>query len=236
MDTAKPEGAGSLTPRQEAAAVVQAWPAPAQRVLVGLASLALVLLAFHAYGSLRWATRPTKLEPGAGLAYRIDLNRADRAELLQLPGVGPSLAERIEDYRREHGAFRNVQELRGVHGIGPTILENLRPWVSVRAPSDEPEPSAKVSTPTPTRSSHSKESTLAHRIDINRASREELQRLPGIGPKLSARIVQERQQEPFRSVEDLRRVPGIGQKLLQRLLPHVTTEGAGERTVAADRS
>src|SRR5207249_1172653 len=81
----------------------------------------------------RWGTRPTELERGAGFSYRIDLNRAKRAELLQLPGVGENLAARIQDYREQHGNFRSVEELVGVRGIGPTTLERLKPWVRVQS-------------------------------------------------------------------------------------------------------
>jgi competence protein ComEA len=61
-------------------------------------------------------------------------------------------------------------------------------------------------------------------VNVNTASVEQLQRLPGIGPALSRRIEQYRTaQRPFQSVEELRRVPGIGAKTLAALRPLVTT-------------
>ncbi len=48
------------------------------------------------------------------------------------------------------------------------------------------------------------------RVDPNRASEQELDRLPGVGPALAARIVRERDNGPYLSVADLERVPGIG--------------------------
>ena len=51
-----------------------------------------------------------------------------------------------------------------------------------------------------------------------------MQKLPGIGPKLSQRILDERARGAFKSVEDLRRVPGIGPKTLEKLRPLVTIE------------
>ena len=57
-------------------------------------------------------------------------------------------------------------------------------------------------------------------VDLNLASREDLQSLPGVGPALAARIVDARARDgPFASVEDLRRVRGVGRATLERLRP-----------------
>jgi comEA protein len=59
-------------------------------------------------------------------------------------------------------------------------------------------------------------------IDINRASAEELQKLPGIGPKLAQQIVAFREKHgPFRRVEDLLVIKGIGPKKWKAIRPHV---------------
>lgn len=62
----------------------------------------------------------------------VDLNRADSAELVALPGIGPALAGRILDWRRQQGRFGRVDDLIEVRGIGPSTLERLRPLVQVR--------------------------------------------------------------------------------------------------------
>ena len=60
-------------------------------------------------------------------------------------------------------------------------------------------------------------------IDVNTATVEQLEALPGIGPTLAAAIVQERERNgPFRSVDDLTRVPGIGDGRLAQLRDLVT--------------
>jgi competence protein ComEA len=61
-------------------------------------------------------------------------------------------------------------------------------------------------------------------VDLNRASRQQLQTLPGIGPKMADAILAARAGKPFASVEDLRRVKGIGPKTLERLRPHIRVE------------
>jgi competence protein ComEA len=195
------------------------WTRPTQAATALLLTLALGLLGWHAYRSQRTACRPTVLDT----VGRVDLNRADRAQLMQLPGVGEALARRIEEYRLQHGGFRSVDELRRVHGIGPAILERLRPLVGVEPPQpEETAPPAPLEAGPVPRSGRKEVAAGGDRVDVNNASAAQLQTLPGIGPKLSQRIVDAREQRPFRSVEDLRRVRGIGVKTLERLRPHVT--------------
>jgi competence protein ComEA len=50
-------------------------------------------------------------------------------QLDALPGVGPTTAQRILDYRQVHGAFKTIDELDAVPGIGPARLEQLRELV-----------------------------------------------------------------------------------------------------------
>ena len=73
--------------------------------------------------------------PGGGATteaeVKLDLNRATAAELEELPGVGPVLAQRILDWRTEHGRFASVDELGEVSGIGEKIFAQLQPKVTV---------------------------------------------------------------------------------------------------------
>jgi comEA protein len=70
----------------------------------------------------------------------VDLNSADEAALIELPGIGPAIARRILAYRREHGVFSSVKELQNVRGIGPKTLERLRQHVSVSTQRRNREP------------------------------------------------------------------------------------------------
>jgi competence protein ComEA len=64
-------------------------------------------------------------------AAPVDLNTATAAQLDQLPGVGPVLAQRIVDYRTQHNGFRSVDELREVSGIGEAKYADLKNLVRV---------------------------------------------------------------------------------------------------------
>jgi competence protein ComEA len=222
-----------------------AWPVQAQLAVAFLLGVAVTLLVVQVLGSLRGGSRP------AEATHRINLNQAGRAELLQLPGVGEGLAGRIEEYRDEHGGFRSVDELIHVHGVGKTTLERLRPWLAVEE-FDEGEEEFPAPAPrTGARQAgaekkdkpggmgaksggpSAKVAQIKQPIDVNRATAAELQQLPGIGPKMSQRIIDERAKAPFKSVDELRRVSGIGAKTLEKLKPYIT---AGTKTVPVVRA
>lgn len=65
-----------------------------------------------------------------GLGRKVSLSSATADELDELPGVGPITAQKILDYRAEHGPFRSVDDLDAVPGIGPTRIEQLRDLVT----------------------------------------------------------------------------------------------------------
>ena len=67
----------------------------------------------------------------------IDLNTATSVQLQTLPRVGPRTAERIIEYRREHGAFERIEDLMNVRGIGERTFLRLKPLVTVEAPGSD---------------------------------------------------------------------------------------------------
>jgi competence protein ComEA len=71
--------------------------------------------------------------PGEGPAAAtgpVHLNTATVEQLDELPGVGPVTAQKIVDYREQHGAFSSVDDLDAIPGIGPARLEQLRDLVA----------------------------------------------------------------------------------------------------------
>jgi competence protein ComEA len=195
------------------------WTRPAQVLTALFLCGALALMAWHAWAAQCSWCRPTSVEEGDRTQLRLDLNTADHTALRQLPGVGDHLAQRIEDYRRAHGPFRSVDDLRKIEGIGPKMLERLRPLVEVTGPtSAAPEPGP---APRPAVHRSGKKVPPSKPLDLNTASEVDLQQVPGIGPTLAGRIVEYRTAHPLHSVDELRRVRGIGAKLLEQLRPHV---------------
>ena len=65
------------------------------------------------------------------LTRQLDLNRATWVELAQLDGVGEALATRIVEDRRTNGPFRSIADLDRVKGIGPKLLNRLRPHLAI---------------------------------------------------------------------------------------------------------
>jgi competence protein ComEA len=61
----------------------------------------------------------------------VSINSADEPTLETIPGVGPVTAQKIIDYRTQHGAFTSIEQLLDIDGIGDVTLENLRPYVSL---------------------------------------------------------------------------------------------------------
>lgn len=168
---------------------------------------------------------------------RLDPNRSSEEELDRLPGIGPATADAWIAYRREQGGFRRAEELLGVPGIGPATLGKIRPYLDFSkglplavANDARTNKQGPASSQERRRTSASGRPTTVEpplpRVDLNQADAKELETLPGIGPTLASRIVEDRRRAgPFSTPEDLLRVPGIGPAKLKRIRSLILPRG-----------
>jgi len=155
----------------------------------------------------------------------VDINAATQSDFEKLPGIGPSKAAAILEYRNTHGGFASVDELDNVPGIGPSTMANLRPLVEVGA---KPAGGGQANPPpAKTESAEAPPATAGgagNRVNINTATASEMQRLPGIGPSKAAAIVADREQKGlFSSCGDIGRVTGIGPATVNAVADLCTT-------------
>lgn len=62
---------------------------------------------------------------------KVNINNADESELDELPGVGPSTAQKIIQYRKENGEFKSIDELKNVSGIGEAKFQKIKDLICV---------------------------------------------------------------------------------------------------------
>ena len=133
---------------------------------------------------------------------RIDVDRAPASQLERLPGVGPGLARKIVADREAKGSFGGLKGLDRVPGVGPALLARLEPWVRFSL--------SPIAVPAGARTTHP--------TNLNSATSEVLEALPGIGPARARAIVAYREANgPFASLDGLLNVPGVGPSILLQL-------------------
>ncbi len=175
------------------------------RLLVG-AGAAPGAIGFRAAPAVRpardsLAAGSARLARPLGRGERIDVDRASAAELTRLPRIGPALAARIITNRDAEGPFGSLEELDRVSGVGPALLEAIRPHAAFSALS------RRASKPQP-----------PGIVTLNTATARDLAQLPAIGLIRARAIVEDRERRgPYRRLEDLIRVPGIGRGTIERL-------------------
>lgn len=154
----------------------------------------------------------------------MDLNSADASALESLPGIGPSKAAAIVQYRTDHGPFKSVDELDNVAGIGPSTMANVRDLVTVGGAKAAPVETAVATPPVEAPKADVKVEMSAPSaesgcpVNINTADVTRLGDLPGIGASKAAAILQYRTDNgAFTSCDGLDNVSGIGTATLTGL-------------------
>ena len=81
----------------------------------------------------------------------VNLNTATSEELQQVPGIGPVTADKILQMRKSYGAFKSVDHLRAVRGIGPKRLEKMRKYLTVGKAASRSKPASASKPVTPSK-------------------------------------------------------------------------------------
>ncbi len=151
-------------------------------------------------------TPPPPLSQSAG--GKININTASLEELNSITGIGPTLAQRIIDYRVQNGPFPAIENIQNVSGIGPVTFEAMKNEITVGSVFSSPPPA---------------ENGTTARVNINTAGLEELQGITGIGPTIAQRIIDYRTANgPFARIEDIKNVSGIGDVTFEKMKDEIT--------------
>jgi len=111
-----------------------------EKLLLGLTALflcGLLVLYFHDRQAAKSAAISVETEHAVSQEeilqdlVPVNLNTATEAELAELPGIGPELACRIVEYRKEHGPFESPEEVMAVSGIGEGKFEDMKERITV---------------------------------------------------------------------------------------------------------
>lgn len=69
---------------------------------------------------------------GTSQGGKVNINTADKEQLMTLPGIGEAKANAIISYRKEHGDFKDIQEIMNISGIKQAAFDNVKEFISVR--------------------------------------------------------------------------------------------------------
>lgn len=193
-----------------------------------------VIAALVAGGSTDSFAKKKKVsdEAATSSAGLIDLNTADQKALESLPGIGPAIAKAIIAGR----PYKSVDDLKKVKGISDSKLKAIKDKATVgamaatsaAAPSAASAPAAAAhKVPSAQKEVTEKASKSAsklapgQRVNINTASKEELDALPGIGPAKAQAIIDGR---PYNTIEDIMKVKGIKQGIFNKIKDNITVQ------------
>jgi competence protein ComEA len=80
------------------------------------------------------AAAPQDAADTKAVGAAVNLNTASASQLEAVPGIGPKMAQRIVEYRQKNGAFKKIEELMNVKGIGEKSFLKLKAHITVSAP------------------------------------------------------------------------------------------------------
>lgn len=134
----------------------------------------------------------------------------------QLLGISPKLSERILNYRKAGGQFKNPEDLKKIFGFPDEKYQDLKGFIQIKKASDNKNEASPLS---------EKKEKSNSIINLNTADTTELMSLKGIGSKLSNRIIKFRNNAGgFYSIEQLTEVYGLKPETLEQIRPFITVD------------
>ncbi|RCK80511.1 MAG: hypothetical protein OZSIB_3257 [Candidatus Ozemobacter sibiricus] len=131
---------------------------------------------------------------------KLNINHATLQDLEMLPGMGKVMAQRILDFRQEKGEIKDLNELISLKGMTKKKYATLRRFLTAKGGRQGGLGAGK-------------------KLNLNFASFEELEKLPGVGKTLARSIIDVRNQRGgFHTLEDLQEVPGLTPAKLQKFV------------------
>ncbi|XP_046652160.1 endonuclease/exonuclease/phosphatase family domain-containing protein 1-like [Daphnia pulicaria] len=173
---------------------------------------------------------------------RLDVNTATEEELMTLTGITRNIAHTIIEHRNVIGAFKKVEDLALVTGVGAAKLQTIKPEIcigkkvpsstasiitgnpSINSLNGNAETISIASSPKPDRPRRQRRRDP---VNINTASIFQLMTVDGITQELAAHLVHYREKKgPFKTLYDLRKVTGFNTRLISALGPYLALESS----------
>jgi competence protein ComEA len=130
----------------------------------------------------------------------VEINTADTAAFIALPGIGSKLAARIINFRDKLGGFYSIDQVGETYGLADSTFQKIKTWLKLETISLE-------------------------KININAATKDEMKSHPYLKWTLANAIVEYRNQHGrFSSVEDLKNVGAITEEILAKIKPYISLE------------
>lgn len=135
--------------------------------------------------------------PARTRASPVDVNTADTAALIALPGIGSKLAQRIVTFRDKLGGFYSVDQVGEVYGLADSVFQKIRRYLTISTPS-------------------------VKKIDLNNATLDELKIHPYFRYNVAKAIVAYRDEHgPFSNLEELKKIAAMNADIFAKATPYL---------------